>query len=144
MMRLVLDTNVVVSGMLWRGAPRRLLELARTGDIQLFTSPELLSELEQTLGYAKLQTKVAASRQSVRDLVNLYARLASVVNADAIDPVVINDPDDDHVLACGLAARVAAIVSGDKHLLGLGNWRDIDIVSVPHMLRQLGDQSVGG
>jgi putative PIN family toxin of toxin-antitoxin system len=45
MMRLVLDTNVVVSGMLWRGAPRRLLELARTGDIQLFTSPELLSEL---------------------------------------------------------------------------------------------------
>lgn len=144
MMRLVLDTNVVVSGMLWRGAPRRLLELARTGDIQLFTSPELLSELEQTLGYAKLQTKVAASRRSARDLVNLYARLASVVNADAIDPVVINDPDDDQVLACGLAARVTAIVSGDKHLLGLGNWRDIDIVSVPRMLRRLGDQSVGG
>lgn len=74
-MRLVLDSNVVVSGMLWHGAPRQLLQRARVGQIHVFTSPALLSELDETLRYAKLQDKIAASGQSVQRLVALYTAL---------------------------------------------------------------------
>jgi putative PIN family toxin of toxin-antitoxin system len=143
-MRLVLDSNVVVSGMLWHGAPRQLLQRARVGQIHLFTSPALLSELDETLRYAKFQDKIAASGQSVQQLVALYTALASVVHAEPISRVITADPDDDAVLACALAAGAAAIVSGDKHLLDLGEWRGIEVLSVQAIWTRLNqDQRYG-
>ena len=110
----------------------------------MFTSPALLSELDETLRYAKLQDKIAASGQSVQRLVALYTALASVVHAEPISPVIIADPDDDAVLACALAAGAAAIISGDKHLLDLREWRGIELLSVQAISTRLNeDQRYG-
>jgi putative PIN family toxin of toxin-antitoxin system len=58
-MRLVLDTNVVVAGLLWNGHPRRLLDLAINGDVTLFSSPALIDELAHTLNYPKFSQRIA-------------------------------------------------------------------------------------
>lgn len=129
-MRLVLDTNVVASGMLWDGAPRLLLKAGRARQVSLFTSSPLIAELTEILGRKQFEQKIAASRLSVAELVASYGALADVIRPAAIPPTILSDPDDDQVLACALAARADLIVSGDRHLLTLGRFRGIDILTV--------------
>jgi len=67
-MRLVLDTNVVVSAMLWGGRPRLLLDAARADPVRLFTSATLLAALDETLRYPKFRGKIDASRLAIEQL----------------------------------------------------------------------------
>jgi putative PIN family toxin of toxin-antitoxin system len=98
-MRVVADTNTVVSGLLWTGAPRKVLDAARKGLIQLFTSAALLVELEDVLGRDKLAKRLALINISPPELVVGYAALATPVTPLTIAPVILEDPDDDAVLA---------------------------------------------
>jgi uncharacterized protein len=127
-MRAVADTNVVVSGLLWQGPPYRVLERARLGDIELFTSPSLLAELREVLSRRKLARRVELAGLEPSGLVLRYAALSRVIMPVGIIPTVADDPDDDEVLACALAARAEVIVSGDSHLLKLGEFRGIRIL----------------
>ncbi len=119
-MRLVLDTNVVVSGLLWNGAPARLLDAAQIGELELFTSARLLAELAGILSRAKFAKALAAASLPRKELVLGYAELTTVIAPSAIPPTIAADPSDDQVLACALAANADLIVSGDKHLHSLG------------------------
>jgi putative PIN family toxin of toxin-antitoxin system len=83
-MRLVLDTNVVISGLLWDGAPSRLLRSGNAKGILYFTSTPLLKELTETLSKSKFERKIAASLFSFDQLVELYSKLAIVVRPVAI------------------------------------------------------------
>ena len=136
-MRLVLDTNVVASGLLWHGTPAQLLDAARTDDIDLFTSRHLLAELTRILRRAKFADAITASGLSLEELVLGYAELTTIVEPLPIPPTVIADPDDDQVLACAVAAKAELIVSGDSHLLSLNCFQDISIVSVAEALQRL-------
>src|SRR5439155_19108075 len=118
-MRVVADTNIVVSELLWRGNPRQVLDMARNGTIQLFTSAALLTELEDVLSREKFAQRLASVGVTPHDLVLGYAALASVIEPVIIEPVILADPDDDAVIACAVAAQGEVIVSGDNHLLGL-------------------------
>jgi putative PIN family toxin of toxin-antitoxin system len=115
-LRAVADTNTVVSGLLWRGAERKLLDAAGAGQISLYTSAALLAELAEVLPRTKFAKRVAAAQMSVERLVRRYARLARSITAAEIKPTVLDDIDDDAVIACALAARADLIVSGDKRL----------------------------
>lgn len=128
-MRVVLDTNVVASGLLWGGVPRQLLQAGCDQQTQLYTSTVLLLELTDILGRAKFARKIAAAPWSVDQLVERYALLTTVVHPAAIAPTIIDDPDDDQVLACAVAAQAELIVSGDRHLLDLITFREIRIVN---------------
>ena len=134
-MRLVLDTNVVVSGLLWNGAPAQLIEAARADEVELFTSRVLLAELTRILRRAKFDKAITASGMSLDVLVLGYADIATLVTPEAIPATVLNDPDDDHVLACALAAKADYIVSGDRHLLDLKEHQGIRIVTVAEAVR---------
>jgi putative PIN family toxin of toxin-antitoxin system len=134
--RLVLDTNTVVSGLLWDNTPSRLIDAGLQGHIELFTSQVLLLEPEDVLPRRKLARRVAASGLSVAQLVARYALLAQSVSPAAIESVSV-DPDDDHVLACALAAQVDLIVSGDRHLLTLKTYQGIPVVSPAEALTRL-------
>jgi len=135
--RLVLDTNVVASGLLWQGPPNRLVEEAFDGKIDLATSPALLVELDGILQRAKFSHQIAKQSLSVAGLVLRYAELAQLVHPAPITPVVLRDPDDDHVLACALAASADLIVSGDSRLLELKAYQGIPIVSAAEALMHL-------
>jgi uncharacterized protein len=135
--RAVLDTNVVASGLLWGGAPRQLLQAAREKKLQLYTSTVLLFELTDILGRAKFARKLAAAQLSVDQLVERYALLTTVVHPAVIAPTILDDPDDDQVLACALAAKAEIIVSGDRHLLDLKEHRGIRIVRVAEVVKAI-------
>lgn len=128
-MRVVADTNIVVSGLLWKGNPRRVLDFARDGTIDLFTSVVLLTELEDVVNRERFAERLASVGVSPRELVLGYAALASVIQPANIEPVILADPDDDAVLACAVAAQAEIVVSGDSHLLGLSQYQDITILT---------------
>jgi hypothetical protein len=139
--RVVLDTNVVVSGLLWGGVPLQLLQAAREKRLRLFTSTALLLELTDILGRAKFARKLAASQLSVEQLVERYALLATVVHPAAIPPTILEDPDDDQVLACALTAKADLIVSGDRHLLDLKQYRDIRTATATEALAHVTERA---
>ena len=139
-MRLVLDTNTVVSALLWRGTPHDLVNTARARPIALFTSPILLAELEDVLTRKKMAKAVATSGISPDQLMQRYRRLVTVIHPAPIPPTVLTDPDDDHVLACALAAKADLIVSGDRDLLTLKSFREIPIVTAAEAVRALSGQ----
>ena len=126
-MRAVADTNIVVSGLLWHGPSRRLLDAAWEGAFELFTSAALLAELEDVLGREKFLKRLADAQLRPQDLVTGYAALATVVQPGPIAPVVLRDPDDDAVIACAVAAAATTIISGDADLLTLKNYHEIEV-----------------
>jgi uncharacterized protein len=130
-LRLVLDTNIVVAGLLWNGPPRRLIEWAIEGEVvELFSSPVLLDELAHTLGYPKFSARIESFGTSIAALVAQYAALVSLAMPTSVPRVVANDADDDHVIAAAVAARAELIVTGDrKHLLPIGSHQGIAIVT---------------
>lgn len=136
-MRAVADSNVVVSGLLWRGPSRALLDLAREGRIELFTSLELLGELLDVLGRPKFQPRLQLAAVAPIDLVVGYASLATRIHTREREPVIAEDPDDDAVLACALAAEADVIISGDRHLLALEVYRGITILTPRRALDSL-------
>ena len=134
-MRLVLDTNVVASGLLWDGRPARLIDAAQANEVELFTSRVLLAELTRILRRAKFTKAIAASGASLEEIVLGYAELAILVTPVPIPPTVLDDPDDDHVLACALAGNAELVVSGDRDLLSLKTFRAIPIITPAEAMR---------
>ena len=116
--RLVLDTNTVVSGLLWASTPFHLMQAALHGRIDLYTSSTLLLELEDVLPRRKFAHRVIITGLTAEQLIARYAVMAKSVTPARI-AAISPDPDDDHVLACALAAQADFIVSGDAHLLNL-------------------------
>jgi len=134
--RLVLDTNTVVSGLLWDEAPSQLIDAGLQGRVELFTTRPLMLELQDVLPRPKLARRVVASGLSIEQLTARYALLAQVVEP-ALIARISADPEDDHVLACALAARADLIVSGDADLLNLKSYQGIPIIAATEALQRL-------
>ncbi len=113
-------------------APRRLIEWAIEGEaVDLFSSPVLLDELAHTLGYSKFAGRITALGTSIDALVAQYTAPVSLVMPASVPREVVNDADDDHVIAAAVAARAELIGTGDrKHLLPIGAHQGIAIVTV--------------
>lgn len=143
MTRIVADTNIVVSGLFWRGAPRQILDLARIQTVVLCASPMLLDELADVIARPKFERMLRVASLSVDELVLNYARMTEIVDVSRQDVprVVIADPDDDHVIACAVAAQVDMVVSGDQHLLSLDAYHDIPILAATQALQRIGGGS---
>jgi putative PIN family toxin of toxin-antitoxin system len=134
----VLDTNVVVAGLLWNGPPRRLLQAAIDGEVDLFSSAVLLGELANTLGYTKFTKRIESFGTSIAALAAQYAALVNPVAPASVLRVAANDADDDHVIAAAVAARAELIVTGDrKHLLPIGTHQGIAIVTAREVVDRL-------
>ena len=98
-MRLVVDTNVLVSAFLWQGTPGRLIELVGENEHQFFTSRALLDELAEVLHRKKLAKQVLATGLTAAQMLHNYQRLAATVTAHRLVQQVSRDADDDAVLA---------------------------------------------
>ena len=138
-LRLVLDTNIVVAGLLWNGPPRRLIELAIEGEtVELYSSPVLLDELAHTLGYSKFAARIDGFGTSIAALVAQYTALVNLVVPASVPRIIVNDADDDHVVAAAVAARAELIVTGDrKHLLPIGSHQGIAIVTAREVVDRI-------
>jgi putative PIN family toxin of toxin-antitoxin system len=134
----VADTNTVVSAFLWGGQPAQILTAAREQRLTLFTSAALLAEIEDVLARQKFARRIAQVGSSAADLLAGYRALVQLVRTAEIAPVS-RDPDDDHVLACALAAEANLIVTRDQDLLTLDPFRTIRILPARQALALLAE-----
>lgn len=134
-MRAVIDTNVLLSGLLWRGAPHALIEHVQAGTFAMVSSPVLLAELAEVISRVKFDEILARSNTSRERSLAEMRQLAEVIVPPPLPQPVCRDPDDDHVLACALAAQADLIVSGDADLLDLREYQGIRIVAAAEALR---------
>jgi putative PIN family toxin of toxin-antitoxin system len=121
----VFDTNVLVSAVGWRGPEHEIYQRCRAGELRLVISPELLAELERVLRYPRL----GFAEEEIEAFISDLLEHAMTVSPSQAVEVVEEDPDDDRVLECALAAGARWIVSGDRHLLGLREYEGIKIVN---------------
>jgi putative PIN family toxin of toxin-antitoxin system len=109
--------------------PGRLIDAAAAGKVQIISSLPLLDELHGVLVRKKFAAQLAEQGVGTADLFEGYAALVRLVDPAEIGPVILADPDDDIVLATAVGGSADAIVSGDDHLLGIGEFRGISIVT---------------
>ena len=142
MLRVVLDTNIFVSSMLVKkGQPARIIQAWREQRFLLIISNALIDEIIHTLGYTRIRRKYHITDDDVTGLTLLLKKEALVVPGTAnVWGTVIDDPDDDHILACAVDGQVDVIVSGDSHLLELGEYRQIPIISARDFLQELSER----
>ncbi len=133
-MKLVLDTNVLVSGIGWAGPPAEVLRGCLCGVFQFRTSPELLAELANVLRSPKLSA--IASRPELAELLTFLHRSEHLVYPSHSLQVIREGPADNRILEAAIASAADRIISGDDHLLQLGSWGGIAIQTPTELLRR--------
>jgi len=135
---LVIDTNVLLSGLFWRGPPHTLLGKARDGAVDLVLSAALIEELLDVIARPKFADILARTSRTPERIMDELRVFVDVVAAPPLPLPICRDPDDDAVLACALAARADLIASGDDDLRALGTFENIPIISAAEALVRLG------
>jgi len=122
--KVVLDTNVFISGVFFGGPPYLILQAWRDGIIQLVISPEILDE------YRRIGEILAEEHPGVdlEPMLEFVSQIADVFAAPPLSERVCEDPDDDKFISCALASASRVIISGDKHLLKETGFQDIEVL----------------
>ncbi len=137
-MRIVLDTNVVLSALLWRGTPYLLLESIRQQqNLRLVSSAALVEELADVLTRPSAAKRLAVINKSIREVLTDYVAAIELVEPVGLPRVVPTDPDDDQVIAAAIAAHASLIISGDNDLLRLGSFEGIWIVTPAEAMQRI-------
>jgi putative PIN family toxin of toxin-antitoxin system len=126
-MRIIVDTNVFVSGIFWSGASYRILKAWQQDKISLVVSQEIIDEYERV--GKNLSEKYSSIDIDIAPFLQLVAIYAEFYVPCKLEKAISRDSDDDKFIACALAANVKVIVSGDKDLLCLLNYGNIEILS---------------
>ena len=134
MWRVVLDTNIVISGLLWSGTPHEVMKRAFERKFMPFATEAMLDELSEVLAREKFKTRLTSRNQSVADMVSQYAKTVQIVDAESLETQVSEDADDDVFIACAIKAKANYIVSGDPHLLKLKHYETISIIDARSFL----------
>ena len=127
------DTNVIVSALLWEGNESKIIGLVEEGKIKLLTSVTLLNELKKVLMYKRF----GLDEKTVDDNVKYVLTISEIISPKRSLRVIREDPADDKVLECALEGKARYIVSGDKHLLRLKEFRGIKVIRAKELLNIL-------
>ncbi len=127
--KVVLDTNVFISSIFWIGNPHKIVELAFDKIVEVYTSPEILTELEKILKRDFKEDQAFVERQIA--LILEYAKIVRPINKLEI---VKADPDDNKILECAFTAKADYIVSGDPHLYTIKEVAGIKILKPKEFL----------
>ncbi|MBA7544287.1 hypothetical protein ES705_36639 [subsurface metagenome] len=123
-MKVIIDTNVFISGVFFSGPPYKILETWRDGKVQLVVSREILQEYQRVLEALGEEFPGV----DVSGILELLIVKSELIATPALKEAVCVDPDDDKFLACALASKVKYIISGDKHLLKVSGYRGVEVV----------------
>ncbi len=123
-MKIILDTNVFISGIFFGGTPYQILDAWRNGRVDIILSEEIFAEYQRVANELSRQFKEV----DISTFLDLITVNAIWVEAPKLPFNVAADPDDDKFLSCALASKTKIIVSGDKHLLAVSGYRRIEVV----------------
>jgi len=136
MNRIVFDTNIYISALLFSGIPRKLLHMADVGVFQLIVSKQILAELRGVL-----RVKFDYETEQLDIIENLLTSLSLVVEPQKRINRIIIDPPDNRILECAKEGNADYIISGDKHLLRLRTYKRIKIISPSEYMTILSETS---
>ena len=135
MFKIVLDTNVLVSALINpHGKPAQIINYVFENKIRLFTSPSIMEELERVLSYPKLMKRHGLNSEELKEFICDLLSIMSLIEEEKIIEVIMEDPSDNKYLSCAIDAKVDFIISGDIHLLNLGEYEGIRIVTPAQFL----------
>ena len=139
MIRAVLDTNVIVSGILTpKSVPATILKIGLEGKFKLIMSPHVIEEIERVIRYERmiaLMRRHKLTCREVDDFMQKHKRVAMVTPGELEVTAVPSDPGDDMVLSCALEGKADFVVSGDHHLTDLKSFQGISIVNPQKFLQ---------
>jgi putative PIN family toxin of toxin-antitoxin system len=132
--RVILDTNALVSGIFFGGVPGRIIDAWTLDRVSLVLTPEILEE------YARVGREMASRHPDGREyfatILDVLAVNSPILNALPLPAPVCTDPDDDKFLAAAMASGVRLIVSGDKHLLTITGWQGVEVMTPREFVRE--------
>jgi putative PIN family toxin of toxin-antitoxin system len=132
--KVVFDTNILVSAMLWRGTPYRCLLAIRAGLAELVLSPPIIEEFRGVLS-----KKFAMTKEEAEENIAVVLESSTLIEIPGTLRVVTDDPEDDKFIETALVTGAQWLVSGDKHLLRLGGYRGIKVISARAFLDMLAE-----
>jgi len=136
-MRAVIDTNVLLSALLWGSTPHALMEHVRNGTVTLISSPALLAELARVIDRPKFNVILLRTNTSRAQTLAEVRLLAEVIDPPPLAQPVCRDKDDDAVLALALGAQADIVISGDDDLLCLNPFEGIPILMPAQALQKV-------
>jgi putative PIN family toxin of toxin-antitoxin system len=137
--RVVIDTNVIVSGLTFKGQPREVLDLAWKGEIEVYISPFILRELTGTL-----KKDFGWSNEQIRDTIQRIKAKTNSIRPKIKVSVVKEKDDDNRILECAIEGNAQYLISGDKkHLLPLKQYQGIKILSPAQLMLFTNVNSIG-
>ena len=128
--KVVIDTNVFVSGIFFSGPPSRILKAWQDDRIQIATSEDIITEYKRVID--TLSDKYGDF--NIDPILKLLLMESELVPSYSFEKPVCEDPDDDKYLACAIASKSKYIISGDKHLLKIGSYLNTSIVTPRYFL----------
>jgi len=135
-MKVVVDTNVLISGLLFSGTPARIFKVWRRRRIRFVLTPEILEEYVRVCNVLQEQfpeVELSAILQAI-------AAKSDLIQAPALAEAVCDDPDDDKFLACAVAGKTKIVVSGDRHLLKVSGYRGIRVLTPREFVNEFIDR----
>lgn len=128
-MRIVLDTNVLVSALVAASStPAQILARCHSGELELVVSPASLAELHRVLAYPHIRRRLQYSDEQIEGYMAYLEQTAILLTPRLTVQAVPDDPDDDRFVALALEAQAPYLVSGDKHLLSVGHYAGVTIL----------------
>lgn len=133
MYKLVLDTNVIISAIVFRGNPRIILEGVLKGKFEIGISGSMLEEIKGVLESKIFRFSPQMTHAIIQELISLSEFVNPEMNIGAIK----EDPDDNRILECACEFGADFIISGDSHLLEIGRYKDIKIMNSADFLQEI-------
>src|SRR4030067_954988 len=138
-MKVVFDPNVLISALITTGKPRELFHKAAQGQIQLILSKDILKEFSEVTKDPRIRKY--ANQEDTIDFLTIIDRITKITKVKSRFKAIREDPDDDVGLRAAIDSKADYIVSGDKHLLSLGAFRGIRVLTVDEMLTLLREEN---
>lgn len=135
-MRVVLDTNVIVSGLLWKGSTKAIFDLIEDDQVELCMTPAILDEVERVLLYPQIAKQLDKVGISIKQVVGYLLENATFFHDENLVQVVRDDPTDNVFINCAIVSGSQFVISGDKHLLLVKSYMGIQILKPVEFLKK--------
>ena len=141
-MRVVADTNVIISMLLWGKYLERFFVLVNTRQIVLYFSPQTIDEILRVMQYPHILKQTKKLQAPIEALLDKLFAASKMVYPERSLAIISEDPSDNRILEAAVAANAAFIVSGDRHLLKLKSVENIPIVKPAEFLLRFKNQAI--
>jgi len=134
--KIVLDTNVLISAFLWQKDAKEIFNLAKENKIQICVNKEIVNEFYRVLSYPKFSLRLKLIGKTPEEIINEFLEIVTFYPTKKLKtPIIKEDPSDDKFIYCALSSRASLIVSGNKHLLKIRKFGRISIISPREFLK---------